>query len=110
MRACECKTNETHTAGNLLQLLVAQFHIGLNIPVLVHALASFANRPYCGKTGSTETSDDKNKATNAWYTGFLFENDHPYAVSVVIEEGGAGGNLAAETAAKALKYAIQYVG
>ena len=64
----------------------------------------------CGKTGSAETSDDKNKATNAWYTGFLFENDHPYAVSVVIEEGGAGGNLAAETAAKALKYAIQYVG
>ena len=64
----------------------------------------------CGKTGSAETSDDKNKATNAWYTGFLFENDHPYAVSVVIEEGGAGGNLAAETAAKALQYAIQYVG
>ena len=64
----------------------------------------------CGKTGSAETSDDKTKATNAWYTGFLFENDHPYAVSVVIEEGGAGGNLAAETAAKALKYAIQYVG
>ena len=43
-------------------------------------------------------------------SGFLFENDHPYAVSMVIEEGGAGGNLAAETAAKALKYAIQYVG
>ena len=64
----------------------------------------------CGKTGSAETSDDKTKATNAWYTGFLFENDHPYAVSVVIEEGGAGGNLAAETAAQALKYAIQYVG
>lgn len=64
----------------------------------------------CGKTGSAETSDDKTKETNAWYTGFLFENDHPYAVSVVIEEGGAGGNLAAETAAKALKYAIQYVG
>ena len=64
----------------------------------------------CGKTGSAETSDDKTKATNAWYTGFLFENDHPYAVSVVIEEGGAGGNLAAETAAKALQYAIQYVG
>ena len=64
----------------------------------------------CGKTGSAETSDDKTKETNAWYTGFLFENDHPYAVSVVIEEGGAGGNLAAETAAKALKSAIQYVG
>ena len=64
----------------------------------------------CGKTGSAETSDDKSKATNAWYTGFVYDDAHPYAVSVVVEEGGSGGNLAAETAAKALQYAIQYVG
>lgn len=63
----------------------------------------------CGKTGSAETSDDKSKATNAWYTGFVYDDAHPYAVSVVIEEGGAGGNLAAELAADALKYAIENV-
>ena len=64
----------------------------------------------CGKTGSAETSDDKSKATNAWYTGFVYDDAHPFAISVVVEEGGSGGNLAAETAAKALQYAIQYVG
>ena len=64
----------------------------------------------CGKTGSAETSDDKQKATNAWYTGFIYDDAHPYAVSVVIEEGGSGGNLAAELAAKALRAAIEYVG
>ena len=62
-----------------------------------------------GKTGSAETSDDKNVATNAWYTGFLYDDAHPFAVSVVIEQGGAGSQLASELAASALKLAIQYV-
>ena len=62
-----------------------------------------------GKTGSAETSDDKNVATNAWYTGFVYDEAHPFAISVVIEQGGAGGNLASELAADAMKYAIQYV-
>ncbi len=64
----------------------------------------------CGKTGSAETSDDKTKATNAWYTGFLYDAAHPYAVSVVIEEGGAGGNRAAELASIALELAVDRVG
>ena len=64
----------------------------------------------CGKTGSAETSDDKSKETNAWYTGFIYDDAHPYAVSVVIEEGGAGGRLASELAASALKLAISEVG
>ena len=62
-----------------------------------------------GKTGSAETSDDKNVATNAWYTGFVYDEAHPFAISVVIEQGGAGGNLASELAADALELAIQYV-
>ena len=62
-----------------------------------------------GKTGSAETSDDKNVATNAWYTGFVYDDAHPFAISVVIEQGGAGGNLASELAASALKLAIQTV-
>lgn len=64
----------------------------------------------CGKTGSAETSDNKEKATNAWYTGFIYDESHPYAIAVVIEEGGAGGNMAAELASKALKKTIEYVG
>lgn len=71
--------------------------------------AAIANYTVCGKTGSAETSDDKNKATNAWYTGFVYDDNHPYAIAVVIEEGGSGGNLSASLAAKALKYAIEHV-
>lgn len=61
----------------------------------------------CGKTGSAETSDDKSKATNAWYTGFVYDDEHPYAISVVIEEGGSGGDLAAKLASRALALAIE---
>ena len=64
----------------------------------------------CGKTGSAETSNDKAKATDAWYTGFIYDDAHPYAVSVVIEQGGSGGNLAASLAADALELAIEKVG
>ena len=61
----------------------------------------------CGKTGSAETSDDKSVETNSWYTGFVYDQKHPYAISVVIEQGGAGSRLASELSAKALKKAIE---
>lgn len=60
----------------------------------------------CGKTGSAETSEDKNVETNAWFVGFLAEEEYPYAISVVIEQGGAGGKKAATLASGALKRAI----
>ena len=62
----------------------------------------------CGKTGSAETSSDKTKATNAWYVGFLYgDEDHPYAIAVVVEKGGSGGQTAAPIASRVLKKAIQ---
>ena len=64
----------------------------------------------CGKTGSAETSDDKTKATDSWFTGFIYDDDHPYAVAVVVEEGGAGGQAAPVLGRTALEYAIQYIG
>jgi len=64
----------------------------------------------CGKTGSAETSDDKTVETNSWYTGFIADPQHPYAVSVVIEQGGAGARKASELAAKALKATIEHIG
>ena len=60
----------------------------------------------CGKTGSAETSDNKGVPTNAWYTGYIADERYPYAVSVVIEKGGAGGQAAAGLAAQALKLAV----
>ena len=64
----------------------------------------------CGKTGSAEISDDKSVETNAWFTGFIYDQSHPYAISVVIEGGGAGSRLPSELAGKALKKAIELVG
>ena len=64
----------------------------------------------CGKTGSAETSDDKTVETNSWYTGYIDDGAHPYAIAVVIEQGGAGSRLASELASDALAAAIQMVG
>ena len=63
-----------------------------------------------GKTGSAEVSDNKEVETNAWFTGFVYDEAHPYAISVVIEGGGAGARMPSELAAKSLKKAIEYVG
>ncbi|MBQ3424354.1 MAG: hypothetical protein IJH38_04060, partial [Clostridia bacterium] len=64
----------------------------------------------CGKTGSAEVSDNKEVETNAWFTGFIDDEDHPYAISVVIEKGGAGARMPSELAAKALERAVTYIG
>lgn len=61
----------------------------------------------CGKTGSAETSDDKSVATNAWFTGFILDDDTPYAVTVVVEQGGSGGKTAAEIGRYALTEACR---
>ena len=63
----------------------------------------------CGKTGSAEISNDKSVETNAWFTGFVYDQAHPYAISVVIEGGGAGARMPSELAGKALKKAIELV-
>ena len=64
----------------------------------------------CGKTGSAEVSNDKTVETNAWFTGFIHEDAHPYAIAVVVEGGGAGARMPSELAARALKKAVEYVG
>ena len=55
-------------------------------------------------------SDGKSVDTSAWFVGYLEDENHPYAVAVVLERAGSGGNLAATLAAKALSEAIELVG
>ncbi|MCQ2436892.1 MAG: hypothetical protein MJ099_00665 [Clostridia bacterium] len=64
----------------------------------------------CGKTGSAETSNDKNVETNAWFTGFIYDEAHPYAAAAVVEQGGAGSRTATELSAFALQAALYFVG
>ena len=71
------------------------------------AISGYKDGYVCGKTGSAEWSNDKEAATHAWYTGFLYGDDaHPYAIAVVVEEGGSGGSVAAPIASKILQKAI----
>ena len=72
--------------------------------------AAVKGYPVCGKTGSAQVSDDKDVETNAWFTGFVYDDAHPYAIAVVIEGGGAGARMPSQLASEALEWTIKYVG
>ena len=59
-----------------------------------------------GKTGSAEASNDKNIETHAWFVGYITNDNAPYAISVLVENGGSGGGVAAPLARKTLQKAI----
>ena len=59
-----------------------------------------------GKTGSAEASDDKSIESHAWFVGYITNDNAPYAVSVLVENGGSGGSVAAPLAKKALEKAV----
>lgn len=71
------------------------------------ARAAIPGYAVCGKTGSAEVSDDKEIATNAWYVGYIANPETPYAIAVVIETAGSGGEQAAPVAKLALQKAIE---
>lgn len=58
----------------------------------------------CGKTGTAEVGGSKDP--NAWFIGYVAEDQHPLAVAVVVEDGGTGGKVAAPIAKKLLQAAI----
>ncbi|MDD4081177.1 MAG: penicillin-binding transpeptidase domain-containing protein, partial [Eubacteriales bacterium] len=60
--------------------------------------AAVSGLKVCGKSGSAQVTGQE--ATNAWFIGFLDEPDLPYALCVVVEDGGGGGQTAAPIAAK----------
>lgn len=56
-----------------------------------------------GKTGTVQV---ENKDNTALFVGYVASNKHPYAIAVVVEEGGSGGQTAAPIAASLFKEAI----
>lgn len=46
-----------------------------------------------GKTGSAEYSTDK-KRSHAWFTGFAGDGQPEVAITVIVEDGGSGGEVA----------------
>ena len=59
-----------------------------------------------GKTGSAEVSDDKSVEADAWFVGYITNDSAPYAICVVVENGGSGGGVAAPLARRTLQKAI----
>jgi peptidoglycan glycosyltransferase len=49
--------------------------------------SKFPGLEMCGKTGTAEV---KNKRPHAWFVGFSQNKDKPYAIVVIIENGGTG--------------------
>ena len=39
---------------------------------------------------------------HAWFTGFLRDEDHPYAFLVLVENGGSGSSAAGDVASRVL--------
>ena len=60
----------------------------------------FPNMDLCAKSGTAEVGGGK--APTSWFTGFLRNEDAPYAFAVVVEEGGSGAQAAGNVAAAVL--------
>lgn len=52
---------------------------------------NFPNLKICAKTGTAELGDG---TSNAWFVGFLDDEEHPYAFVTMIERGGGGLTMA----------------
>ena len=60
----------------------------------------FPNMDLCAKSGTAEVGGGK--SPTAWFTGFLRNEDAPYAFVVAVEEGGSGSQTAGNVAAAVL--------
>lgn len=60
----------------------------------------FPDMQFCGKTGTAQVADE---ASHAWFTGFSADSSFPYAVVVVVENGGGGSEVAVPIASKIMK-------
>ncbi len=64
--------------------------------------AAVSGLKVAGKTGSAQIGGQED--TNAWFIGFLDEPSLPYAVCVVVQDAGGGGEIAAPIAGKVFEY------
>jgi len=60
----------------------------------------FPNMELCAKSGTAEVGEGK--APHAWFTGFLRNEDAPYAFVVLVENGGSGSAVAGKVAGRVL--------
>lgn len=63
----------------------------------------YANVPGLNMYGKTGTAQNSHGDNHAWFLGYSKKRDFPYAVVVLVENGGLGGSAAAPLAGKLLK-------
>ena len=68
--------------------------------------AALSGYVVAGKTGTAEASNDKSIAAHAWFVGYITNPSAPYAVCVLVENGGSGGSVAAPLARRILKKTV----
>lgn len=61
-----------------------------------------------GKTGTADYKlpNGQDAVPNAWFIGFAPADNPQYAIAVIVENGGVGGGIAAQTAGKVLRTAM----
>ena len=84
---------DSTTASTLAQMMA-------NNVAETYGASRFPNMDICAKSGTGEVGGGK--APNAWFAGFLRNEDAPYAFIVLVEEGGSGADVAGTVAAKVL--------
>ena len=70
-----------------------------------YGTSNFPDLNICAKSGTAEVG--KSKAPNAWFSGFLDDEEHPYAFIVLVENGGSGSSVAGSVANKVLQKIVE---
>ncbi len=65
---------------------------------------NFPGLSLCAKSGTAEVGDG---TSHAWFTGFLDDEEHPYAFIVLVENGGGGAKVAGPVANRVLQAVIE---
>lgn len=69
-----------------------------------YGVDNFPDLSICAKSGTAEVQKDQKP--HAWFTGFLDDQEHPYAFIVLVEKGGFGSDVAGKVANKVLQEVV----
>ena len=92
----------SHKTGQLIRADTAQALADMMARNVTetYGASRFPNMDLCAKSGTAEVGGGK--APNAWFTGFLRNENAPYAFVVLVENGGSGADVAGSVAARVL--------
>ncbi len=88
---------EASTAESLKKMM------SYNVSAHYDGQTNFPGLNVCAKTGTAELGDG---SSHSWFTGFLDDEEHPYAFVVLIEQGGGGLRSAGVLANTLLQAAV----